>query len=90
MKNGIALLFVIVIISYGCKTNKKTESTILGEYTPNFNWLNEKLNGKVEKLIEKFYWGVADGDNVKKGDLITSKEADSLGWGYTYELNFRC
>jgi hypothetical protein len=88
MKKGIVFLIAIVIISFGCKTGKQTEYTVLGEYTPNFNWLIEKLNGNVEKLIEKFYWGVADGDNVRKGSLITSKEADSLGWGHIYELNF--
>jgi hypothetical protein len=88
MKKEIALCIVIVFISFGCKTNQKTEYTILGEYTPIGNWLIEKLNGKVEKLTEKYYWGVAEGENVRKGNMITSKEADSVGFGYICELNF--
>jgi len=88
MKRRVVFLIVFVLIFFRCGTNKKTEYTILGEYTPTQYWLIEKLNGKVEKLTEKFYWGVADGDNVVKGNLITSKEADSQGWGYIYELNF--
>jgi hypothetical protein len=88
MKKEIALFIVIVFISFGCKTNRKTEYTILAEFTPSGNWLVEKLNGKVEKLTEKIYWGVADGNNVIKGKLITSKEADSVGFGHIYELNF--
>lgn len=78
----------MVLVSLGCKNNRQPEFTVLGEYTANGFWLHERLNGKVEKLTEKFYWGVADGDNVKKGNIITAKEADTLGFGYINELNF--
>lgn len=88
MKSGIIFLITIVFLFFGCKTNRQTEFTVLGVYSPTFFLLDEKLNGKVEKLTEKIYWGVADGENVRKGQLITAKEADSLGWGHIGELNY--
>lgn len=81
----ISAVFMIT----GCKNTKQAELTTLGIYSPNwFIGYDEKLHGKIEKVTEKLYWGEADGDTVQKGNQITSKEADSLGWGYAWEMTF--
>jgi hypothetical protein len=87
MKKLFVLFIAVVSITIGCKNNPKADYTILGEFTPSV-LLPEILNWKVEKMTEKIYWGLAVGDNVKKGNQITTKEADSLGWGYAYEVTF--
>jgi hypothetical protein len=46
------------------------------------------MNGKVAKVSERTYWAVADGDNFKKGNLVTGKERDSLKWDGDKEITF--
>lgn len=62
----------------GCNNKKPAEYTMLGEYTPYSN-IHEKLYGKVEKVIQKFYWAIPDGEKFTKGKLVTDHERDSLG-----------
>jgi hypothetical protein len=87
MKKLIVLFLVIIFAATGCKKSPKADFFVLGGYTP-MNGLPEKLNGTVEKMIEKVYWGIQNGDTLKKGNQITIKEADSLQWGYLYEVTF--
>lgn len=87
MKKVFTLLFVLICITQGCNKSKPAEYTILGDYTP-YGGSIEKMNGKVQKVIEKAYWTVSEKDTIKKGNLITTKERDSLKWSYDYEANF--
>jgi uncharacterized protein YuzE len=87
MKKLIIFFLAIVFFAAGCKTSKQTEYTILGEYSP-WDGFNEKLIGKVDKMVERVYWGVANGDTILKKKLITSHQADSMQWGYPFEIDF--
>ena len=72
-------------MAIGCMNNKPAAYTILGDYTP-YNAFPEKLNGKVEKVIEKNYWTIPDGETFKKGNRITIKDRDSIGWTNDFEV----
>lgn len=87
MKKLSVLFIAVILIAIGCKINPEADYTVLGEFTPSV-LLPEILNGKVEKMTEKIYWGLPDGDTVKRGSQITTKEADTLGYGYAYEVAF--
>ena len=65
----------------GQKSSKQDEFTMLGDPSP----LQEKMNGKVQKVVVKFYWGIGTGDDIKKGKQITTRERDSLNWFYDFE-----
>ncbi len=87
MKIFFILFIAVVFMITGCKNNKQAEYTILGDYTP-YGGFIEKMNGKVEKVTEKIYWTVAEGDTFKKGDPVTIHERDSLKWYYDHESVF--
>jgi len=84
MKKLVVIVMASVFLAIACKSTKKAEFTLLTEPS-NYN---EKLNGKVEKITEKTYWAIAEGDNFKKGNLVTTKEHDSLGFYYDFEAKF--
>ena len=69
---------------YSQKTSNTNEYTKLGNPSP----VGDKMNGKVEKVVLKFYWPVITGDKITKGKHITNRERDSLGWFYDYEASF--
>jgi hypothetical protein len=50
--------------------------------------VQDKLNGKVQKVVFKIYWGTGTGGNITKGNHITTRERDSLGWFYDFEAVF--
>jgi hypothetical protein len=50
--------------------------------------VQDRLNGKVQKVVLKIYWGTGTGGNVTKGNHITMRERDSLGWFYDFEAVF--
>jgi hypothetical protein len=85
-------LFLLVCLSLGIgltqlfsqKTSKAEEFTNLEYPSP----VVDKMNGKVEKVVLKFYWPVITGDKITKGKQITNRERDSLGWFYDYEAIF--
>ncbi len=86
MKKYLALFIATVFIA-GCKNSQEAPDS----FSLNHNfapYVDGKLNGKVEKMSEKMYWAENDGDTIKKGNQITSREADSLGWGYFYDVTF--
>lgn len=87
MKKLVFLFLVIVFAVAGCKNKKQAEYTVLGYYTP-YQMYMEKLNGKVEKVIETNYWAVPDGESYKKGDKMTRKELDSLNYTGDFEATF--
>jgi hypothetical protein len=87
MKKFIFVLVVIVFAATSCKNKQPDVYTILGEATPFAN-VNEKLNGKVEKVAEKYYWAIPDGNSFKKGNHVTDHERDSLKWGKDWECTF--
>jgi hypothetical protein len=89
MKKPVILLIAIVFVIIGCKSKKTTEYTVLGLYTPYQNaGTPEKLIGKVEKMTERCYWAIPDGDTFKKGNPITDIERDSIGWPPNWECTF--
>ena len=49
----------------------------------------EKLNGKVESVVEKGYWAVPEGDTLIKGAKVTKHEFDSIGYTSDYKARFR-
>jgi hypothetical protein len=66
------------------KRNVQGEVTILGWPSP----MDDIFNGKVQKVVVKFFWGKGSGNNIIKGDMITTKERDSLNWFYDFEATF--
>lgn len=89
MKKLILLFFVFAILmAIGCRKDKPAELTILGEYTP-YDFFPEKMSGKVEKVIEKNYLAILEGDSYVKGSLLTQADRDSLGgWTPDFEAAF--
>jgi uncharacterized lipoprotein NlpE involved in copper resistance len=87
MKKLIFPLMIIVIMVTGCKNNKKADFTLLGDGTPYFTY-PEKLLGHVQKLTEKNYWGLPDGDSFKKGNALTKVDHDTTGWDDDIEVTF--
>jgi hypothetical protein len=84
-------IFILCLLSgfglnqlYAQQSSKQGEFTMLGEPSP----LQDKMNGKVQKVILKFYWGIGAGENIKKGKAITTRERDSLNWFYDFDATF--
>jgi hypothetical protein len=66
------------------KNSRQEVFTKLGEPAP----VQDKLNGRVEKVVFKIYWGKGTGEKIAKGNHITARERDSLGWFYDFEAVF--
>jgi hypothetical protein len=85
-----ASLFLGILVSIGLttlsgqKSSTENQYTMLGEPSP----FMEKMNGKVQKVVLKFYWGVGTGENIKKGFPISVRERDSLNWNYDFDATF--
>jgi len=86
MKKIIFLLVLVILMAIGCKNEKPSEFTMLPDYTTSM--YPEKLVGRVEKMTEKNYWAIPDGEKYKKGNPISMKELDSLGWTEDFEVVF--
>lgn len=86
MKKFLFLFLAIIFIVTGFKNKEPAEYTILGLYSANMNFSPERLIGKVEKVIEKNYWAIPDGDAFRKGNPITMKERK--GQFYDWEVIF--
>jgi hypothetical protein len=84
MKKLIFPLTIMILIAIGCKNEKPADFTVLDDFTL-YDVIPDKMNGKVEKVIEKYYWAIPDGETYKKGDLMTMAERDSLGWDNDFE-----
>jgi len=69
-----------------CKDKKPPEYSMLGKYSPYENYSPERLIGKVQKVIQKGYWAIPDGDAFRKGNRVTIKERKSLY--YDWEVIF--
>lgn len=87
MKKLFVIFITVVFTVTGCKNSQQTKYTILGDYT-SYEGFIEKMNGNVEKIVERMYWTVAVADTFKKGNLVTIKERDSLKAYYDYEADF--
>jgi hypothetical protein len=87
MKKLIFLFFVIAVAASGCKEKKPASYTRLGYFTPYQNFM-EKLNGKVESVVEKAYWAIPEGDSFIKGAKVTKHDFDSIGWTYDFKAGF--
>jgi hypothetical protein len=87
MKKILSLSLLIFFALTACK-NKKAEYTLLGDGTP-YYIIPEKLSGNVNKVIEKNYWAIPDGESFKKGKALTKADRDSLGgWTLDFEATF--
>jgi len=81
----LSILFSIGLTTLSAQKNSAdNQYTMLGEPSP----FMDKMNGKVQKVALKFYWGVGTGENIKKGSPITTRERDSLGWNYDFDATF--
>jgi len=87
MKKLIPLLTFVILMAIGCTNEKPAGYTVLGDYTP-YEATPEKLIGKVEKVIEKNYWAIPDGETFKKGNPFTIKDRDSINWTNDFEVTF--
>lgn len=87
MKKVCFVLLVALAAFYACSKQKSVEKTILGDFTA---WMNspEQLNGKVKEVKEVTYWAVEKNGTVEKGNILTKKEHDSLGWSFDFSLLF--
>ncbi len=86
MKKFLFLFLSIIFIVTGSNNIKPPEYSMLGFYSPYQNYSPERLIGKVEKVIQKGYWAIPDGDAFRKGNPITLKERKSLY--YDWEVIF--
>jgi len=78
----------MIFIANSCKNEKSSEFTVLGDYTPFLTYF-ERLNGKVEKVIEKNYWAKLQGEKYVKGSPVTENDQDSLIWSISdFEATF--
>ncbi len=50
--------------------------------------VKDKMNGKVQKVVLRLFWGTGTGENIKKGNHITAQERDSLRVFYDFEASF--
>jgi hypothetical protein len=84
MKKLILLISLVALLATAFISSKKAEFTVLGDGTPYYLY-PEKMLGRVEKVIEKNYWAVPDGESFKKGNPLTKKDRDSIG-GWTDDI----
>lgn len=91
MKNFFFLFLSIILISVSAiaqeEEQKPAEYTILGLYSPFINFSPDRLIGKVEKVIEKSYWAIPDGDKFRKGNPMAIKERNSLYYDWEVILD---
>lgn len=87
MKKIVLFIVTIVFTVAVCKGQKQVDYTLLGIYTP-YQMNMEKLNGKVEKVVETNYWAIPDGESYKKGQKMTKKQLDSLNYTSDFEATF--
>ncbi|HBE43340.1 MAG TPA: hypothetical protein DDW27_19490 [Bacteroidales bacterium] len=50
--------------------------------------VRDKMNGKVQKVVFKLFWGTGTGNDITKGNHFTTRERDSLRWFYDFEATF--
>ena len=88
IKHIIQFLFLLLAIIFTVNGQNKnpSEYSMLGYYSPYQNYSPERLNGKVEKVIQKGYWAIPDGDAFRKGNRVTIKERKSRY--YDWEVIF--
>ncbi|MCE5347773.1 MAG: hypothetical protein LLG13_16015 [Bacteroidales bacterium] len=87
MKKIILLSLIIVFAITAC-TSKKSNYTLLGDGTPYYPY-PERLTGKVNKVVEKNYWAVPDGNSYKAGKPLSLADRDSIGgWTLDFEATF--
>lgn len=88
IKHIIQFLFLLLAIIFivNCQNKKPPEYSMLGFYSPYQNYSPERLIGKVEKVIQKGYWAIPDGDAFRKGNRVTIKERKSRY--YDWEVIF--
>jgi len=87
MKKFLFLFPAIIFVVTGFKNNEPAEYTVLGIYSAHMNFSPERLIGNVEKVIEKSYWAIPDGDAFRKGNPITMKERKSLYYDWEVILD---
>jgi len=76
--------FLLLCFLFTVACNRQEEFTMLGEPAS----VQDKMNGKVQKVVLKLFWGTGTGENIKKGNPITTRERDSLSWFYDFEATF--
>jgi len=88
MKKIVFFFLAFLFVVNSCKNGKPTGETLLGDGTPYYQY-PEKMIGNVNKVIEKNYWAIPEGDSFIKGNLLTQADRDSLGgWTSDYEATF--
>ncbi len=87
MKRLIYLVVLVLIAAAGCKKKQTDAYTRLGDFTP-VSTFQEKLNGKVESVVEKGYWAIPDGDSYIRGARLTMHEIDSMNISNDYRAEF--
>jgi hypothetical protein len=87
MKKIVLFIVAFVFTVTVCKAQKQADYTLLGVYTP-YQMNMEKLNGKVEKVVETNYWAIPDAGSYKKGQKMTKNQLDSLGYTGDFEATF--
>jgi hypothetical protein len=77
MKSKIIQLLVISIIIGSCTQKKPAETTVISIGT-DYALIPNKLNGKVKELKELNFWAVEKDGKLTKGELMSSKDLDSV------------
>jgi len=76
------LLLLCFLFAAVC--NGQEEFTMLGHPAS----VQDKMNGKVQKVVFELFWGTGTGENIIKGNHITTRERDSLRVFYDFEATF--
>jgi hypothetical protein len=72
----------------GCTVQKSPETkTEIGFGTP-YLWSPEYINGMVKSVEQRAYWATEKDGEYIRGDLITLKERDSIGWSHDFIVHF--
>ena len=86
MKKILLFILAVLFLNNLFTQEAPPEYSMLGFYSPYQNFSPERLIGKVEKVIQKGYWAIPDGDAFRKGNPITLKERKSRY--YDWEVIF--
>jgi len=86
MKTITFVFIMAMAIIVGCSQKKPEKKTTLncGEY----GFSPEILKGNVKTFKEQNYWAIEKDGEIKKGDLITWKEIDSVSFSHSFIVYF--
>ena len=87
MKRNVFFILALAGFVWSCSTPETPKTTVLNYYTP-YNGTPEYLNGQIKSVKEISYRAIEKDGSFEKGDELTSKELNELGWSVDYITTF--